>query len=44
MRFSQQELVSVFRYLDGANHGDVSYLDFCKLTDEKISGKDPFLN
>lgn len=44
MRFSQQELASVFSYLDEANHGDVSYLDFCKLTDEKRSGKDPFQN
>lgn len=44
MRFTQNELNVVFNYLDGNKSGFVTYLEFCSLTDERISGKDPFKN
>ena len=44
MRFSQNELDVVFNYLDANISGFVSYLEFCSLTDERLSGKDPFKN
>lgn len=44
MRFSQNELNVVFNYLDANKSGKLSYLEFCSLTDERISGKDPFKN
>jgi hypothetical protein len=44
MRFTQNELNVVFNYLDGNESGAITYLEFCQLTDERLSGKDPFKN